>query len=1143
MSSAAQLEVRIRELAEERARGDAFEAAVLSWLTSEPDLGLRAAWRWAEWPERVSRGLPGSDDGIDLVCEDADGGLVAIQVKFRSDLGRPISRDEAQKSLSYPAIFNRYLFVSNAWDRTRSATRGLAGEGRLAWALRSELESSAFDWLASFGIPAAPLAPFTPRPHQARAISDAVAALAEPGRAQLRMACGTGKTLTALWITERLGVERALVLAPTLLLLKQLRAEWLREAAVPFAALAVCSSADVGDGSDGWKLDPADIPGEVTTDPARIADFLARPGRRVVFSTYQSSPRIREAHADPAVSAFELAIADEAHKVAGVDSARDGRTRAQRTILDAGNIRADRRLFLTATPRVYGPGRRRQLEQDFGAEVASMDDETVFGPVAHEFGFRAAVDAHILADYRLVVTVADDEAAARAIRERRFLNVAGRPVDADQVATAIAIRRAVDELGLRRVISFHSTIARARAFAGLLIDVPFRGVLPEARWISGAQPVRDRELVLSELREPKGAVVVSNARCLTEGIDVPALDAVAFADPRRSPIDLVQAIGRAMRAAEGKSIGWVIVPVHLGPDELADPEAAVESSAFEPVIAVLRALRSHDPLLATDAARIRLSLGPRPTAGDLAAGLDDVRVDLVGPAGVALGRLLAAIRLRAIDVSADSWATGLAALRAFVAREGHAQVPPHHVEGALRLGEWVNYRRVQHRAGQLDPEHVAQLAALSGWSWDPRIDNWAAALAALRKFVEREGHARVPYTHIENRIPLGTWATSRRIEHSAGRLDPARAAELEAIPGWTWDPIADDWTAMILALRSFATREGHARISASYVEGELRLGEWVNSRRVEHRAGRLDPARVPVLEAVPGWTWDPRADDWNTAMAALRAFAVREGHTRIPRGHIEGGVTLGSWVISHRSRRGRLDPARVAELEAVPGWTWDPQGDDWEAAVIALRAFVAREGHARVPGDHVEGELRLGRWVFKRRTARNAGRLDPTRAAELEAVQGWTWDPYGDDWEAGLAALRTFASREGHARVPQSHVEGHFRLGSWVSGRRVDRNRGRLDPERVIALEAVPGWGWDPIADEWNANLAALRALVEREGHARARASHTEGDRRLGRWVSHQRSEYKRGRLDPARAAELEALPGWSWSVELRPRVQSGGEG
>jgi hypothetical protein len=718
---------------------------------------------------------------------------------------------------------------------------------------------------------------------------------------------------------------------------------------------------------------------------------------------------------------------------------------------------------MTATPRIYGAGRRRQLEEDFGVEVASMDDEGVFGRVAHEFGFRAAVDAGILADYRLIVSVADDEAAARAIRERAFVDFAGRPVDADQAATAIAIRRAVEELGLRRVISFHSTIARARTFAGLVPDVPLDGVAPEARWISGAQPVHDRELVLSELREPEGTVVVSNARCLTEGIDVPALDAIAFADPRRSPIDLVQAIGRAMRSAPGKTTGWIIVPVHLGPDELADPEAAVEGSAFEPVIAVLRALRSHDPLLASDAARIRLSLGPRPAPRDLADDLAGVRLDLVGPAGIPIERLLKAIRLRAVEVSADPWSRGMTARRAFVEREGHALIPEQQMEGDVALGRWVASRRLERRSARLGPGRVAELEALPGWTWDPLADDWQTTVATLEGFAARNGHADVPYSHIEGDVALGVWVAKRRTEYRAGRLNHARVAALEALPGWTWDPLADDWAVAMAALRAFVAREGHARVPRRHVEDGIRLGMWVGYQRTDHRAGRLDPARVAELEALPGWSWDPFADDWAAAMAVLRAFVDREGHARVPQGHVEQGIRLGRWATHRRIERttGRLDPARVAALEALPGWSWDPVSDDWAAAMAVLRAFVAREGHARVPQRHVEQGIRLGMWVGDRRGERNTGHLDPARVAELEALPGWTWDPFADDWAAAVATLRAFVAREGHARVPQRHAEDGIRLGMWVGNRRGDHRAGRLDSARVAELEALPGWTWD----------------------------------------------------------------------------------
>lgn len=1128
------LERVLRSIPEERTRGNAFERVVCTWLTSELEFGFGAAWLWAEWPGRVTRGLPGSDDGIDLVAEDRDGQLVAIQVKFRSDPTRAITREEAQKSLSYGHVFERYLVVSNAWDRTLSARRGLKSDNRLSWVLRPDMLDSTFDWPSALTGKALATEPPQPRGHQLRAISAAIEALREPGRAQLRMACGTGKTLTTLWVAEGLEANRTLVLAPTLLLLKQLRAEWLRAASQPFAALAVCSSDDVGEGGDSWELDPADIPGEVTTDPARIAEFLRRSGRRVVFSTYQSSPRITNAVQKDDVPSFDLVVADEAHKIAGVSRRQGGGYTGHRSVLDAKAIPSDRRLFVTATPRVYGPGRQRQLEDDFGVEVASMDDEALFGRVSHEFGFRAAVEAGILVDFRLLITIADDQAAEDAIRERHFVDLNGRPVDAEQLATAIAVRRAIDEFGFHRVISFHSTVARARTFAGLVPEVPLDGVAPSTMWISGGQPVGDRELVLTQLDTSSGPVLVTNARCLTEGIDVPALDAVVFADPRRSPVDLVQAIGRAMRSSDGKLAGWIVVPVHLGPNELNDTRAALEGSQFAPVVAVLRALRSHDPLLASQAARIVLSLGRR------SLGEEEVQeylsVEVVGPAGIDAEQLVDAIRLRAAEVSADPWSSGLEALRRFASREGHCRVPARWMEAHVRLGGWVSHRREEYLSGSLSARRAAELEALPGWSWNPREDDWLEGIQALRIFAGREGHARVPPKWIEGAVKLGGWVAQRRVERLRGELRAERVAELNAFDGWSWEPRRDDWLRAMAALRSFVSREGHSQVPQSHVEGEIRLGTWVTSQRSLYRRGAMDQTLAGELEEIPGWRWDPLANRWERGIGALLAFTQREGHARVPASWTEGDYPLGAWIANCRAayRRGELSPVRQAELLRLPGWTWRPLTDDWDRGIAALRTFANREGHPRVPQTWKEGQVRLGGWVAARRNEYRRGSLDASRVSELEAITGWVWDPYAAGWAGAMAALAAFAAREGHARVPRGHIEGGVRLGVWIGSRRREYRRGSLSSARIAELEAVTGWVWDTDAADWAAAMAALHAFVAREGHARVSYAHVERGFRLGAWVKNRRQDHRKGTLSQAKISELEALPGWVWRPEAR---------
>jgi hypothetical protein len=171
-----------------------------------------------------------------------------------------------------------------------------------------------------------------------------------------------------------------------------------------------------------------------------------------------------------------------------------------------------------------------------------------------------------------------------------------------------------------------------------------------------------------------------------------------------------------------------------------------------------------------------------------------------------------------------------------------------------------------------------------------------------------------------------------------------------------------------------------------------------------------------------------------------------------------------------------------------------------------------------------------------------AGRLDVERIRRLEALRGWSWDPWSDKWETGVAALRRYIKREGHARPPKTYREGEFRLGGWVSEQRVAQAEGQLAPKRARRLETLPGWSWDAWSDKWETGFAALRRYVKREGHARPAALYREGEFRLGGWVSDQRAAYAAGRLDAARIRRLEALRGWKWSVRPR-RTRRGGRG
>jgi hypothetical protein len=391
----------------------------------------------------------------------------------------------------------------------------------------------------------------------------------------------------------------------------------------------------------------------------------------------------------------------------------------------------------------------------------------------------------------------------------------------------------------------------------------------------------------------------------------------------------------------------------------------------------------------------------------------------------------------------------------------------------------------------------------------------------LLAYVDREGHARVPLSHVEDGYNLGKWVTKQRTTRARGNRE--REARLEELPRWTWDAYADLWEDAFDVLCVYVEREGNTRVQQDHVEGGFNLGTWVATQRLLR--DRMDPERRARLDALPRWTWAARVDRWEEAFAVLCHYVDREGHGRVPRSHVEGGFRLGQWVSKQRDMRSRISPERQARLETTRQWTWDPFADSWERSYELLRRYVRREGDALVPDSHVEDGFYLGNGVGKQRKSRE--RLESQRRTRLEALHGWSWDTRADHWEDTFAVALRFTEREGHARVPHPHTENGVKLGHWISAQR--KRRDRLDPERRARLESLAGWSWDPFADAWEQSYELLRQYARREGHARVPAKHLEGSDKLGSWVSYQRTS--RDRLTREQQARLERLPGWTWNA------------
>lgn len=984
-------------------RGRQFEALCAWWLRNDPRyaLLLRRVWTWNEWP-----GRDGPDTGIDLVAETTSGDFWAIQCKGYAPSNRVTKRevDAFLSESARPPFAYRLLIASTDLVGSNARRTIERQEMPVGVVLLGDLQESGVTWPCEIHQvdhrPA--LAPASPHPHQLRALEAVVGGLSDGGRGQLLMACGTGKTLVALWAHERLASDATLVLLPSLSLLAQTLREWAENASDGFSYLAVCSDDTVGDHAVA-HTSALGVP--TTTNPDDVATFMRRDGRRVIFATYQSSDRVAEG-LTRASSRLDLVIADEAHRTAGRTSGTFS------TVLDGSSLPASRRLFMTATPRFY-THRLREAASSDGLAVASMDDATTYGPVLFRMGFAQAVSEGLLTDYRVVVVGVTDVEYRRWVQRERLVTTDGVQVsEARSLAGRVALAKAMGEYDLRRVITFHNRVAAARAFADELPETI--AWMPEqlrpagatgADYVSGDMSSGLRYAKLRQLADPIGVdrAVLANAQCLSEGVDVPALDGVAFIEPRRSQVDIVQAVGRVMRRSDDKPLGTILLPVFIEGD-VNDPEAAIAASDFSPLWSLIRALRAHDDVLAEQLDELRRELGR--TGRQSGRRLPD-KIVLDLPVEVPPD-FADALVLRVIGESTLAFEEWFGTLMAYSEQFGTVRVPVTHVTPEGRqLGRWVNATRVEYLSGRLSADRVSRLETLPGWVWDTYDEAWAKGLDYLQRFVVDQGHARVPQMHrTEDGFGLGKWVARRRREFSEGNLADERVARLETISGWSWDPAAEDWLATYQALASFADSHGHARPPRGTKTPDGRsLQSWVGTQRRLRARGLLAEDRVALLEELPGWRWESERAatvqrnlaNWNAKYEMVRQFAELEGHARVPQAYEFGGERIGAWVSQQRLeyKKGRLPNELALKLEALPGWAWNVKDAEWEEAFAKMAAYAMEHGTSIVPSDyrHPDGtDLRA--WAKGQRKIQAGGRLSQDRYERLRALPGWWW--FGD---------------------------------------------------------------------------------------------------------------------------------------------------
>ena len=606
-------------------KGHSFERLVKAFIESDKGQSSRfeRVWLWADWPDNGGR----HDIGIDAVAKERDSGdLVAIQCKFYSPTATMYLSDISTFLAAVgETTFSSGIIVSTTDKWGNNVENALQNRDKPISRWGPEIfENSSVDWqVFDLDQPAEVNQRETKTLlyYQESALNDVLEGFENSDRGKLIMACGTGKTFTALRIAERqAGAGRTvLFLTPSISLLSQSLLDWANDADVPLKLFAVCSDTRAGRRAGDYEdISYYDLAYPATTDATKLRarlDLTDRAGAMtVIFSTYQSLDVIADAQ-KAGLPKIDLIVCDEAHRTTGVSLVGTSESNFQR-VHDNGFISAEKRLYMTATPRIYGDRAKRKAKSESLLTIASMDDETKYGPEFHRLGFGQASELGILSPYQVVIFNVDLEQVG--IDLEKHLSDESSPINMSNAASMVGCWNGLgkrgasgfdfgtDPLPARRAVAFSNRISESKLFeehfpkivesciaaAGEHAENPLRC---QVHHVDGTQNALERANHLSWLRkepDPGTCSILTNARCLTEGIDVPALDAILFLHPRRSEIDVVQAVGRVMRKAEGKEFGYIILPIAQAPN--ASAEDTLRGSAYKVVWQVINAISAHD---------------------------------------------------------------------------------------------------------------------------------------------------------------------------------------------------------------------------------------------------------------------------------------------------------------------------------------------------------------------------------------------------------------------------------------------------------------------------------------------------------------------------------------------------------------------
>ncbi|MDE3744153.1 DEAD/DEAH box helicase [Maribacter polysaccharolyticus] len=1079
--------------------GKIFECFSKHYFLTVPDKKdfYKNVWYYEEIPNRVKEHLklPSIDHGIDLLLEDIYGKYHAVQCKFKNDESKSLSwsGDKIANVFALGTNCDKVIVFSNSSDVTKVAKAFSDKYEQILNDSLLELNEEYFQIIHQLAKGNNPpeLEKYTPRKHQKTAISKTVSHLKNNSRAQLILPCGAGKSLTSLWIKESLEAKSTLVLVPSLALLKQIKTDWARHKSQAYKPLYVCSEKDIHKSDkDTPKVHTYEIGGPVTTDILEIKSFLQSDSHKIVFSTYQSIKAVSEACLSISRFSFDLTICDEAHRTAG------SKEKNTYTLVHSNEkLPSKKRLYMTATPKVASTNLKSRLGEDYSL-LCDMSNPEIYGEEAYRMSFGEAIQNKILVDYKIIGIGVSDKEIQKYIIKREYVN----DVTAEELAHNFALDLVMRKHQAFHGLTFHSKVKLAQEFAQRHNQY-FDNIYAES--VNGKQTTTHRKKILEDFKNRERAIV-SNARCLTEGVDVPTIDLIYFCDPKSSKIDIVQASGRALRKDPSgkKQMGLIVIPIFHHLDQDIEKEIS-QNPIFNHLIQVVRALCDQDERLEAEINKLSSSKGRRNSRIQIDHSLAETEkiIQLEGLETKLKNTLFDTI-IEKNKTPESRWKDNYEKLKDYFSENKNSDVPARYKKDKS-LGNWVVAQRVRYKSNKLSKKQIDKLNELE-FNWDGNEDIFELFIQKLLEFKSKYGHTNVPIRNKE--FPrLGTWTNKYRvilnngslqedgnITHKGSSLSKTQQIRLEEI-GFRKKANLNDWESYYNQLKEHYQKYGNsAPKQADYPE----LYGWVF--RIRKGRQLITKEQKKELEKIDFNFESTRSkrESWDITFQKLLLYKEEHGHCQVPRGYSDS--TLANFVARNRFliNNNKISEDRLKKLNSIEFDTKRNNSDPWLNRFQELKIYFDNHGSCDVKKDD---DPSLYSWILIQRGRFKKSKLSDEQIENLNSLN-FIWNPKVETsgglnkWNEKFEELKAYKAKFGHVNVPQLNPD-YKSLGRWLNDQRT-RKKGKLsgtkriylESEKVIKLNSL-GVVWDIKEHEWSLKLSELEIFYKKNGHFNVKQS------------------------------------------------------